>query len=48
MFNHKAFKKGLKIVIKSPCTAKTQQIVAMSFVDDTDLVIDGELAEQNM
>ena len=37
-------KEGLGTVIKSPHTIKTIQKVAVSFVDDTDLVTDGDLA----
>ena len=49
MFNYKTIiNEGLGIVIKSLCTAKIQQRVAASFVDDTNTVTDGELAEQNM
>ena len=49
MFNHKAIKKErLGMVIKSPHVSKTQQKLGVSFVDDTDLVTDGDLVEQNM
>ena len=41
-------KEGLGMVIETPHTAKTQQNISASFVDDNDLVADGELAEQNM
>ena len=36
------------MVIKSPHRTKTQQKVAASFMDNTDLVTDWELVEQKM
>ena len=41
-------KEGLGIVIKSPCTSKTQQKLVVLFVNNTDLVTDGELAKQSV
>ena len=37
-------KEGLGLVIESPYALKTQQKIVVSFVDDIDLVTDGDIA----